>query len=72
MSMQIPLMSGDALSRNLGILTFGGSPASYVQADGNRNMSSVMAGPVPGALVGQKFSTSFLNLKKIDPPSSSH
>ena len=72
MSMPIPLMSGNAPSRNLGILASRGNTVSYVQADGYRSMSSALAGPAPGALVGQRPSASFPNLKKADPPSSSH
>ena len=43
-STPIPLMTGTALSQNLGILASEGNPASYVQADGNNNMSSVLTG----------------------------
>ena len=72
MSVQIPLMSEAALLRNLGIPASGGSPASYVQADSNRSMSSTLAGPIPTAFVGHKSSASFPNSKKADPLSSSH
>ena len=71
-SVQVPLMSETALSQNLGIPASRGNPVSYVQADGNRNMSSALAGPVPGALIGQKSSTYFPSSKKVDLPSSSH
>ena len=59
-------------AQNLGIHASVGNPTSYVQADGNRSLSSALAGPIPGALMGQKSSVSFPNLKKADPPSSSH
>ena len=72
MSALIPLITGTTAAQNLGIHASVGNPASYVQADGNRSMSSALAGPVPGALVGQKSSVSFLNSEKADPPSSSH
>ena len=72
MSVPFPLMSGAIFSRNLGFPAFGGNPASYVQADGNRIMSSALAGPVLGALMGQKSSASFSNSNKADPPLSSH
>ena len=39
----IPLIIGTALSQNSRILTSKGNPASYVQADGRNNMSSVLA-----------------------------
>ena len=68
----VPLITGTVPAQNPGIHTSVGNPASYVQADGNRSMASAQAGPVPGALVGQKSSISFPNLKKADPPSSSH
>ena len=42
MSAPIPLMTGIVLSRNPGILAFGGNPASYVPADGRSNKSSVL------------------------------
>ena len=41
MSAPIPLMIGTALSRNPGILASKGNPASYGQADGRNNKSSV-------------------------------
>ena len=72
MSGPIPLITGTAPAQNLGIHTSVGNPTSYVQADGNRSMSSAQAGPILGALMGQKPSVSFPNSKKVDPPSSSH
>ena len=72
MPVPIPLIFRPALFQNLGISAFGGNPASYVHADGNRSISSALAGPVPGALMGQKSSASFPNSKKADPPSFSH
>ena len=66
------LITGTASAQNHGIHASVGNPASYVHADGNRNMSSALAGPIPGALVGQKSSISFPNSKKADSPSSSH
>ena len=68
----IPLITGTASAQNPGIHASVGNPASYVQADGNRSMSSALAGPILAALVGQKSSVSFPNSKKADPPSSSH
>ena len=65
-------MTRTAPAQNLGISASVGNPTSYVQADGNRSMSSALAGPVPEALVGQKSSASFPNSKKADPPFSSH
>ena len=41
MSTPIPLMTGTVLSRNTWILVSGGNPATYVQADGKNNKSSV-------------------------------
>ena len=41
MSAPVPLMTGTALSRNLGIPTSRGNLASYVQANGRNNKSSV-------------------------------
>ena len=41
MSAPVPLMTGTALSRNPGILAFGGNTASYVKANGRNNKSSV-------------------------------
>ena len=38
----VPLMTRTVSSQNLGILASEGNPASYVQADGNGNMSSVL------------------------------
>ena len=72
MSTPVPLITGTAPAQNPEIHTSEGNPASYVQADGNRSMSSATVGPVLGALVGQKSSVSFPNSKKADPPSSSH
>ena len=66
-----PLITGTAPAQNPGIHASMGNPTSYVQADGNRSMSSAMTGSVPRALVGQKSSISFPNSKKVDPPSSS-
>ena len=65
-------MTGTELAQNPGIHASMGSPASYVQANGNQIMSSALVGPVPGALVGHKSSVSFPNSKKADPPTSSH
>ena len=65
-SAPVPLMTGIALAQNLGIHASVGSPVSYVQVAGNRSMSSALAGPVRGALVGQKSSVSFPNSKKAD------
>ena len=42
MSSPVPLMTRTALSRNPGIPASGGNPASYVQADGRNNTSSVL------------------------------
>ena len=74
MSTHVPLMIGTVLSQNLGILAFEGNPASYVQADGRNNMSSVLtdwkswsgSSPdsrslVPETLVKYKLSASFPN-----------
>ena len=60
-SVLVPLITETALAQNPRIPTFVGNPASYVQADSNRNMSLVLVGPVPGTLVGQKSSASFPN-----------
>ena len=43
-SMHVPLMTWIVLSHNHGILAFEGNPSSYVQADGNNNMSSILTG----------------------------
>ena len=43
-SMHVLLMTGTVLSQNPGILASEGNPASYIQAYGNGNMSSVMTG----------------------------
>ena len=72
MSTPVSLITGTAPAQNPGIHTSVSNPASYVQTDGNRSMSSALAGPVPGALVGQKSFVFFPNSKKADPPSSSH
>ena len=48
----VPLMTGTALSHKSGILYFVDNPFSRAQADGNRSMSSALAGLVPWALVG--------------------
>ena len=52
MSEPVPLITGTMHAQNPGIHASVGNPASYIQADGNRNMSSALAGPVPGAIVG--------------------
>ena len=44
MSEFVPLMTGTEVSHDLGILASVGNPVSYVQADGNDNMSSVLTG----------------------------
>ena len=46
-SAHIPLTTGAVVSHNSGILAFSSNPASYVNADGNGNMSSVIAGQEP-------------------------
>ena len=43
----VPLTTRAMVSHNSGILASVGNPASYVQADGNGNMSFVMAGQEP-------------------------
>ena len=43
-SVHIPLMTGTAISHNLGISAFEGNFVSCVQAAGSRNMSSALAG----------------------------
>ena len=43
-STNIPLMSGTGVSYNFGILANEDNPVSSVQASGNRNMSSALAG----------------------------
>ena len=43
-SVHVPPMIGTTLSRNPGILAFGGNPASHVRADGNGNIPMVMTG----------------------------
>ena len=72
MSAPVPLITGTTPAQNPGIHASVGIPASYVKADGNRSMSSALAGPIPGALVGHKSSVSFPNSKKAGPPSSFH
>ena len=72
MSAPVPLMTGTALSDNSGIPAFVDNPVSCAQVDGKRKMSSALAGPVPGGLVGQKSSISFPNSKKAGSLSSSH
>ena len=42
MSAPIPLMTGSALPRNLGIPASGGNPVSYVQAVKRNNISPVL------------------------------
>ena len=41
----VPLMIGNTSVQNPEIHAFAGNPVSYAQADGNRNMSSVLADP---------------------------
>ena len=43
-SVHVPLMTGTEVSRSLGILASMGNLISYVQADGNGNISSVLTG----------------------------
>ena len=43
-SVHVPLMTGTVPSQNPGILGFEENLASYVQADGNGNMSSILTG----------------------------
>ena len=43
-SMHVPLMIGNVMSHNPGILASEGNSASYVQANGRNNMSSVLYG----------------------------
>ena len=43
-SANIPLMIRTGVSHNSGILVLKDNPVSSVQADGNRNMSSALAG----------------------------
>ena len=43
-SVHVPLMTETMPSQNPGILASEGNPASYVQADGNGNMSLVLTG----------------------------
>ena len=52
MSAPVPLITGTALAQNPGIHASVGNLTSYVQADGNRSMSSALAGPVLEELVG--------------------
>ena len=44
MSMHVPPMTRNAVSHNPGILATKGNSASCAQADGSRNMSSVLTG----------------------------
>ena len=44
MSECVPLMIGTEVSHDSGILASMGNPVSYVQANGNDNMSSVLIG----------------------------
>ena len=44
-SAPVPLMTGTASAQNPEIHASTGNLVSYAQADGNRNMSSVLAGP---------------------------
>ena len=44
MSVHVPLMTGTMPSKNPGIFASEGNPASYVQANGNGNMSLVLIG----------------------------
>ena len=50
-SAPVPLMTGPAPAQNPRIPASVGNPSSYVQADGNRSMSSALAGPASMALV---------------------
>ena len=50
-SAPIPLMTGPASAQNPGIPASVGNPSSYVQANGNRSMSSALAGSTSVALV---------------------
>ena len=45
MSAPVPLMTETASVQNLEIHAYAGNPVSYAHADGNRNMSSVLADP---------------------------
>ena len=45
MSAPVPLMIGTASAQNPEIHASAGNLVSYAQADGNRNMSSVLADP---------------------------
>ena len=72
MSAPIPLITGTVPAQNPRIYASVGNPVSYVQVDGNRSMSSALVGLVPRALMRQKSFVFFPNLKKADPPSSSH
>ena len=42
--MNVPLMPGIRVSHNSGIPSSKGNPVSFVQAGGNRNMTSAMTG----------------------------
>ena len=79
MSMLVPLMTGGALPRDLGIPGSGGNPVSYVQAVGRNNISPIMPnqmphlglgpdnlGPIPKILANQKPPASFPSWKKND------
>ena len=44
MSVHVPLRTRTGVSHSLGIPTFKDNPTSCVQAGGNRNMSSALAG----------------------------
>ena len=66
MSTPVTLITKIALAQNPGMHASVGNIASYVQAYGNKSMSSALVGPVPGGLVGQKSSASFPNSKKAD------
>ena len=44
MSKCVPLMTGAEVSHDFGILASVGNPVSYVHADGNDNMPSVLTG----------------------------
>ena len=47
MPVHVPLTTGAVVSHNSRILSYVGNPASYVQVDGNGNMSSVLDGQEP-------------------------
>ena len=52
MSAPIPLITGIVPAQNHGIHASVGNPTAYVQANGNRSMSSALPSLVPRALVG--------------------